>query len=290
MDQNSVPGQPALAPPDAGVAQRYLVQADAVASRRDQVVDRRAQAWLVIANGAITAVYLVAFSVLVRQENGLAPQLVLFTFLLWAQLSNGMAQRNGMQWRLTASRSPVIVAAALMMIAALVLFGFAVWAASPTPLLMLAPGAIVLVGLGGYGVIQLVRASRDPEPPRSPRRPMPRELRVGTTLVGVAIGSLTALGGAPDGVLATVMILLIVLMLVVWIVAARSAMGLPAIGAAWRWPHIVTFALSALTLLSVVLTDGGSRATGMVVSGIAGLCVVAVFAAVSFVPGRGRRE
>jgi hypothetical protein len=117
---------------------------------------------------------------------------------------------------------------------------------------------------------------------------MTRSARVGTILVGAAIGALVLLGGAPEGVLRSVLVLLVMLALLVWIIAGRSDLGLPAIGAAWRWPHIVAFAISASPLFALaVLASAPGR---LLVSMIAGLGVILLSVAASFVPGRDLRE
>lgn len=287
MDQNPVPGQPSLAPPDAEVARHYLDTADSVAERRARAGDRRALAWLQIANAVITAAYLVAFATLIRDVGGLASQILLFTFLIWTQLSSGMAQRNGMLWRMTAKRLPLVLGGVVVIGAALVVFGFAVWDPTLPAIVTFIPGVIVLIGLGGYGLVQIIRATGDPAPPRPNRRPLTRGLRRGTILVGVAVGSLVVMGGAPDDVLASIIILLIVLLLLAWILAAHSEMGLPTIGAAWRWPHVLVFAISSASLLALMLVDSDS---GMLVSSIVGVIVIALFVGVSFVPGRDLRD
>jgi len=286
MEQKPVQGQEALAPPSADIAQRYLDEAEAVLHRRGHVVDRRALAWLQIANGVITAVYLVAMAVALRGDGAGTSQVILFSFLLWGQLASGMAQRSGMQWRLTAFRWPLLLAGGLLIVAALVVFGFVVWDQEFPAFGMWIPAALVLFGFGGYGAVQLARASDDPRPPRARPAPLPRGARWGTVLVGVAMGVLAMLGSAPDGALTSILLVLIVLMLFAWIVAARTEMGLPTLGASWRWPHLVAFAASACMLSLVVLVDGVPVLTGV----LCGLGIVALLVAVSFVPGRGLRD
>lgn len=290
MDQKSVPGQGALVPPSADIARQYLDEAQAVAARRERAVDRRALAWLQIVNAVATGVYLVAFALIMRRDDSAASQVVLFTFLMWAQLASGIAQRSGMQWRMSRSRWPVIVGGGLVVVAAMVVFGFAIWDRDLPAFVTFIPGALVMVGLGGYGIVQLVRASGDLRQPRARRALMPRSLRAGTILVGGAIGILTLLGGAPDGVLKSVLLLLVALMLLVWIIAGRSDLGLPGIGAAWRWPHITAFAISASALVVLTVFGPETSAGHLLVSTVAGFAVIVLFIAVSFLPGRDLRE
>lgn len=291
MEQNPVPEQAALVPPDAEIAQRYLDEARVVATRRDRAVDRRALAWLQIANAAVTAVYLTVFAWVLESAGSLVPQVILFTFLVWSQIASGMAQRNGMQWRMTRSRWPLVAAGAAALCAALVVFGFAVVDRTLPLFVTFVPGAIVLVVLGGYGIVQLLRASRDPRPPRPARSRLPRGVRIGTTLLGVALGVLILLLGAPEGVVASTILLLVVLLLLAWILAARSDLGLPAIGTSWRWPHVLVFAVAASALLALVVGDAaGARSVGLGTSALIGAGAVFLFAGVAFIPGRDGRE
>lgn len=290
MDQKSVPGQDALVPPSADIARQYLDEAQAVAARRERAVDRRALAWLQIVNAVAMAVYLVAFALVMQRDESAASQVLLFAFLMWVQLASGMAQRSGMQWRMSRSRWPVIVGGGLVIVSALVIFGFAIWDHDLPAFVTFIPGAIVLVGFGGYGIVQLVRASGDPRQPRVRRALMPRTVRAGTILAGGAIGILTLLGGAPEGVLKSILMLLVALMILVWIIAGRSELGLPAIGAAWRWPHITAFAISASALVALTVFAPETGAGHLLVSTIAGFGVIVLSVAVSFIPGRDLRE
>jgi hypothetical protein len=290
MQQKPIPGQDALVPPDADVARQYLAAADAVAGRRDRAVDRRALAGLQIVNALITAAYLVAFALVLRIGDVIASQVVLFTFLVWGQLASGMAQRNGMQWRLTRSRWPLLLGGGVVLLAAIAVFGLvALDTTLPTGMVLL-PAGIVLLGIGGYGVGQLIRASGDPRPrrPRPARVPLSVPVRGGTILVGVTIGVLTMLGGAPDDVLRSVITLLVMLVLLAWVAAFNTPLGLPAIGAAWRWPHVVAFCVAACIPVGLVL--GGAALGDRALAGVlGGAVVILLFVLVSFVPGRENR-
>lgn len=286
MDQKPVDGYEVLAPPSADIAQRYLDEAEAVATRLERSADRRALAWLQIANAVAIAAYLIAMAAAIRSDGVGTYQVILFSFLMWGQLASGMAQRNGMQWRMTRSRWPVMLAGGVLIVAALVVFGFVAFDPDFPVVGMLAPAVIVLIGFGGYGTAQLMRASGDPRAPRASHAPMSRAARWGTALVGVAVGLLTMLGSAPEGVVTSVLLLLVVLMILAWGVASRSEMGLPAIGASWRWPHLVAFAVSACAQSLLVLLDGVPVHLGV----LSGAGIVVLFVAVSFVPGRDLRD
>lgn len=286
MEQKPVQDQELLAPPSADIAQKYLDEADAVAIRRERSVDRRGLAWLQIVNALVTAVYLTALAVAIRSDVSGTYQVILFGFLMWGQLASGAAQRSGMQWRMTWSRWPVLMAGGALLAATLVIFGLVAFDPDFPVIGMVVPAALVVLGFGGYGVVQLVRASADVRKSLVVRTRLSPGARWGTILVGVAVGLLMMLGSAPDGVLTSILILLVVLMLFAWIVAARTEMGLPAVGASWRWPHLVIFGAASCMLSLVVLADD-LPVLGGVVSGVG---VIALFVAVSFVPGRDLRD
>ncbi len=92
--------------------------------RRDRAIDRRALAGLQMVNAAVTAGYLVAFALVLRQDDVVASQVILFTFLVWGQLASGMAQRHGMQWRWSASRWPLLLGGGVVLVGAVLVFGF----------------------------------------------------------------------------------------------------------------------------------------------------------------------
>ncbi|MFF1541265.1 hypothetical protein ACFVWL_14375 [Microbacterium sp. NPDC058269] len=288
MEHKPIAGQDALVPPDADVARRYLDAADAVVGRRVRAIDRRALARLQILNAAITAGYLVAFALVLRQSDVLASQVILFTFLVWGQLASGMAQRNGMQWRWSSSRWPLLLGGGVVLVGAVVVFGLVGLDTTLPVGMVLIPAGMVLLGIGGHGVVQLIRASGDPRPARPSRISLPASARWGTLLVGLALGVLTMLAGAPDGVLRSVITLLVMMALLAWIVAFSTPVGLPAVGASWRWPHVATFLATAC--IPVGLVSGGDVLGDRGLSGVVGgATIVVLFAAISFVPGRQSR-
>lgn len=288
MKQKSIPGQSALVPPDADVARQYLAAADAVMERRDRTVDRRALAWLQIVNAAVTAGYLATFALILRQGDVVASQVVLFTFLVWGQLASGMAQRSGMQWRWSSARWPLLLGGGVVLVGAVIVFGLVALDTRLPAVVVLIPAGMVLLGSGGYGVLQLLRAAGDPRPPQPSRIALPVPIRWGTVLVGVALGVLTMLAGATDDALRSVITLLVMLVLLAWIVAFNTPVGLPAIGASWRWPHVAVFFLAVG--IPVTLTVGGEAFGSQGLAGIlGGAVVIALFTLVSFVPGRESR-
>jgi hypothetical protein len=288
VEQKPIPGQDALVPPDADTARQYLAAADAVVERRDRTLDRRALAWLQITNAVVTAGYLVAFALVLRQGDVIASQVILFTFLVWGQLASGMAQRNGMQWRMSRSRWPLLLGGGIILAGAVILFGLVSLDTRLPVGMVLLPAALVLLGIGGYGVVQLIRASGDPHRPRPARVPLRGAPRWGTVLVGVVDAVMAMLGGAPDDVVRSTITLLVMLVLLAWIVAFNTEVGLPAIGASWRWPQIAAFFIAAGVQVALLLGAGALDDRGL--SGVVGgVGMIALFVVVSFVPGRESR-
>lgn len=290
MDQKPVSGHDALVPPDAETARRYLEEADAVVTRRDRAVDRRALARLQILNAVITAAFLVASVIAHRRSSGGGAQVLLFAFLIYGQILSGAAQRSGLQWRLVRSRWPMIVAGGIVVAGSLVAFGVAVFTPGIPWGLVALPGALVLVAFGGYGAVQLVRASSDPSPPAVRRVPLPRGARTGTLGVGVVLGALVMLAAAPAGALTSALLLPVALCVLAWLCAGATDLGLPTLGVRWRWPHEVGLAVGAALLLTLTLLDLGGVPGGATVGLIVGCGVVLLFAALAFVPGRDVRD
>ena len=281
--QQPVRGYEALELPDASLAQSYLDEADVVTVRRERAVDRRALARLQIVNAVAIAAFLVAMAAAIRADESATYQVMLFSLLIWGQLASGVVQRSGVQWRLTSSRWPVLAGGGVLLVAALVTFGFVAFDPALPAISIVTPAALVLVGFGGYGVLELLRAPITQTHARN--APLPQGARWGTVLVGVALALLTMLAAAPEGALSTTLLLLVVLMIVAWIAAARSDMGLPQVGAAWRWPHLAVFGVSAGALMLLSLLDGLPSLLGV----LSGAGMILLFVAVSFVPGHGPR-
>ncbi|WP_144877367.1 hypothetical protein [Microbacterium sp. 1.5R] len=284
IPQRAVDGQEPLSPPDPVMAQRYLDHVGEVTDRRNGAVDRRAQAWLQIANAVATAIYLLVFSFVMRSDATVEAQALVFVFLIWAQIVVGITQRHGMQRKLGRAQWPLIVGGIVLLVATVVFLLLNGFVPGFPVIGMFVPSAIALLALGGYGLWLLRRASADPLPSRLPRVRLDRGAQVGTILVGTGLGVIVALMGAPAGVLRSALLLIVILGVVVWMFATNSAFGLPAIGEAWRWPHLVAFALGAAILVGVVL-PGSPLTSPSVVPPLLGLGILAAFVGASLVPG-----
>ena len=288
VPQRAVDGHEPLSPPDPITAQRYLDHLNEIAVRRDATIDRRAQAWLQIVNAVATAAYLLVFAVVMRSKADMEAQALVFVFLIWSQIASGITQRHGMQRRLGRAQWPLIVAGIVLLILTVVFLLLSGFAPGFPVIGMFVPSAIALLTLGGYGLWLWWHASEDSRPPHAPRAGLDRSARTGTILVGMGLGVIVALMGAPAGVLRSSILLMIVLGVVVWMFAMSSPLGLPAIGETWRWPHLVVFALGAAALGGAVLPDSLLTAVPLVAA-LVGVGIVAAFVGASFIPGYARR-
>lgn len=287
MEHEPLAGQARLTPPDADMARQYLKQAEAIVERRERVVDRRAGAWLAIVNAGIIAGYLAVVTLGFRQRvPSVEFQALLIPILLWAQISTGISARGDRGPRTPAWRRMVTFGGAAVLVTALAVFTLIVLYESISPRWMLLPIALVLGGFGGYGVVRLVRASRGPRPLPPVRAALTPGVRGGTMLVGVVLGSVCALSAVPDEVLRSVLLFLGLLALIAWFAASGTVIGLPLIGASWRWPHILalTISVGVLLVLRVPALDGVVLAPASYL--LAGLGMIVTFVLVSAVSGR----
>ncbi|MFS0852348.1 hypothetical protein [Microbacterium sp. 179-I 3D4 NHS] len=262
-------------------AGRHIDAAPAEADPRETAADRRDRAWQQLSSAVAIAVFLFVYITALRDDGVESATVLLFGFLLWTQLSAGVARRPGRPQPRRAPQHPLrVVAAVAVLLPALGLFGAAVFVDDAPLVLRLAPSAVVLLGLGGYG-IALLRSSRSAAPRT---RPVPVRLRgtarVGTILVGVAL-ALGAVTATAAGFLGHVLSLATMIGFLVWMLAFSSEIGLPAVGAAWRWPHLLSLVLAEGALIAVVLLPVSAP-----IGAIVGVGILLVFVGASFAPGR----
>lgn len=264
-----------------------LDEADAVASRRDRATDRRAMARLQIGQAVVMAVYLIALAVVLRSDVVMV-QVLVFAFLIWSQISVGMAQRWGMQRRLAPSRWPLLLVGGVLLTTALVMVAVMVFVPSFPISPLVVTAAAFAVAVGGDGAVSLFRARHDPRPTNAAHVVMGRAARWGTILVGVALGVLVTLTGVPEGLVRSVVVLIVVLVLAAWLFACSTEIGLPGIGAVWRWPQMLALAVAGAVLVVTALLDLGWRGLAPVTVGL-GAVVLLLFVGVSFAKGHPRR-
>lgn len=247
VEQKPMNGSGPLEPPSADVARLYLEEADAVEQRREQSVDRRAVAWRSIATAAITAAMLAAFLLVLRVEDSVAPSL-LFLLLLTSQISVGLGERGGLQWRTPQSGRWYLVIVVLFGVAVLGTFLLILLSRETRPIWMsFVPGAIMLVGFGGIGVRQLWMTRGAPVV-RSPREPLPLPTRIATASLGVLMGVATISIGIDD-LAASLVTIVLMFVLVGWFIAWRTDAGPAALGRYWRWPQFLAYTLAAAVVV-----------------------------------------
>lgn len=287
MKHEPVAGEVRLAQPDADVARHYLARAETIVERRERMVDRRASAWLMIVNAGIVGGYLSVVTLGIRQEvPSVEYQTLLMPILLWAQISTGISAR-GDRGPLTSGRRPLVtIGGAAVLLTAFAVFVLTIVDDTVSTGWMLLPVALVLVGFGGYGVLRLMSASRGPRPLPPVRAALAPGVRGGTVLVGILLGGVCSLSAVPDGILRSVLLFVGLLALVVWLAASGTGIGLPLVGASWRWPHILAFtiAVGILFVPWISAVDGVTFAPATFL--LAGLGVAVMFVLVSGVTGR----
>lgn len=287
MEQDTVFGQERLTPPDRDLARHYLAEADAIVDRRERVVDRRAAAWLTIVNALILAGYFSIASVSLRQQvPSVDIQTLLVPLLVWSQISTGISQRGDRGPRNRRARWLVWSGGAVVLVATMVVFVLSIVDRSMPIGWMLLVSAVILLTFGGYGVVRLIAASRGPRPLPPVRAPLTPGARWGTVIIGVLLGAACAVGAVSDDILRGFLLLLLLLAMIVVFGISSSGIGLPFVGASWRWPHLVALAASIGLLLVLRLTSGTGVEVAPLIFLLGGLGIVALFVVVSGIRGR----
>lgn len=287
IEQQPASGHETLAPPDPDVARRYLAKAEAIVERRERAVDRRGAAWLTIANAVFLAAYLYVAAQGFRQGvSSVEFQTLLVPLLLLSQISTGIGQRGDRGQQGTGERRLVTIGGVVIAVGALTVFVLILVNPRISVSWILVPVAAILVGFGGYGVARLIRASRGPRPLPPVRAPLSTGVRWGTILVGVVLGAVCAVSAVPDEMLRSVLLLVLLLALLVWFGSSGTGIGLPLVGASWRWPHILALVVSVgiLVVFRIPAIDGVVLAPATFL--LAGLGMVLMFVISSTLPGR----
>lgn len=287
IDHQAVAGREALAPPDVDTARQYLTRAEAIVEQRERVVDRRAAAWLTIGTAVFVAAYLLLAVHGFRQEvPSVEIQSLLVPLLVLSQISTGIAQRGDRGPRRSASRRLLTVGGVVIAGGVLIVFFLILVNPSISTSWILLPILAVLLGDGGRGVVRLIRASRGPRPLPAVRTPLTDGARWGTIAVGVLLGAVCAVSAVPDAALASFLLFVSLLALLAWISMSSTGIGLPLLGASWRWPHILALAVSAVVFLALRLPAIDGVAVAPATFLVVGLGIVLMFVVVSMIPGR----
>lgn len=248
MEQRPESGAAPLDPPSAAMAQAYLEESARVAKRREQFIDRRAAARLLLAEGAAFGVYLIALMFAFPPAAGLNAVVLIVPFLIWTQLVITLReeygyQRRGREQRL---RTMVVIIIAVMVIGALTTLFLHVdlpW------------GVRLLPGVVSFALYALLARSEwrqaTSESVGRERTPFTRTVRVTTIGIGVALGiSVTSV--ATTALAAAIAMVVVMIALSAWLLTATITGG-TAVATAWGVFHWVCFALAGSTTVVLVL-------------------------------------
>ncbi|MGM1016002.1 MAG: hypothetical protein ACQEW8_00480 [Actinomycetota bacterium] len=289
MEQKPMAGEEALTRPDPAVAELYLQEVGHIERRRDERIDRTAWGWTQLANAVVTAVFLTLGAAMLREGSTPRFQMALVMFLVWGQVAAGLAERAGFRWPLGRRTWVPYLASGVLLIVTLIVFGIAAFGEGPMPPhLLVLPGLLVLLGFGGAALVQM-KIGRRQAPSNPPARaPLSRASRTGTIALGVFLGIVIALIGLPEDPISQMLLVMVYLLLVAWMLAGRSDLGVAALAAVWRWPVFVALAVAGATVVTLVSLDAWIGSVAPSVTVLCGSAVAMLFVAVSFVRGYDR--
>src|SRR5690606_15896058 len=248
MEQRPEPGAAPLRPPSAAIAQAYLEESARVAQRREQFIDRRAAARLLLAEGVAFGVYLIALMFAFPPTTGLNIAVLIVPFLIWTQLVITLReeygyQRRGREQRL---RTVVVILIAVMVIGALTTLFLQVdvpW------------GIRLLPGVVSFALYALLARSEwrhaTTESIGRERTPFTRTVRVTTIGIGVAL-RISVARVAPTALVAIIAMMIVMIALSAWLLTATITRG-TAVATAWGVFHWVCFALAGSTTVVLVM-------------------------------------
>ena len=248
MEQRPESGAAPLDPPSAAIAQAYLEESARVTQRREQFIDRRAAARLLLAEGAAFGVYLVALMFAFPPAAGLNTVVLIVPFLIWTQLVITLReeygyQRRGREQRL---RTVVVIIIAVMVIGAVATLFLQVdlpW------------GIRLLPGVVSFALYALLARSEwrhaTTESIGRERTPFTRTVRFTTIGIGVALGITVSSAAATDLVAAIAMVV-VMIALSAWLLTATITRG-TAVATAWGAFHWICFAVAGSVTVGLVL-------------------------------------
>lgn len=251
MEQRPMQGTDPLEPPSPEVARLYLDEIEVIEQRREERIDRRAVAWQSVLASVMTAAIFTAYLLVVRKE-GAATQPLLLLLLVTSQISAGLGERHGLQWRTPRSKWWYTVFIVLFALAVVGTFFALLISPEARPLwAYFIPGAIMLVGFGGIGVVQLWKARGSAPVVRPARDPIPHATRIATASVGLFMGLATLSVGIRDELTTSIVMLVLMLIVVGWFFAWTTDAGPAGLGRYWRWPQFLAYALTTAVMIWV---------------------------------------
>ena len=249
MEQRPEPGLEPYEPPTAAVAQAYLDESARVAQRREQHIDRRAAARLLLAEGITFAIYLIVLMLVFPPAEGVNIIVIVAPFIVWTQLVTMLREEYGYQRR---GREQRMRTAVMLILLAVVIgsLGTLMLGVDIPVALRFAPGVLcfVLYGLLAWGEWRHATAERIVRK----RAPFDRGARLTTACIGIAVGAIVACVATPSALIANVVNLLAMLALVVWLSASMLTRG-SQVALAWGPFLWSCLALSGAVIVALLL-------------------------------------
>lgn len=260
MEQEPIPGQVPLEPPDARVARAYLDVLPDVERRAERALDLRRLAQLYVVEGIVTAVYIGIYVLawgLQRQQEGppTTPLNLLAVFVIWSFLARSVRERYGARRLLggpvRAGYYALVFAGVAFVVVLLLIHAFTgkfSWFWAPVPSL--------LVLAGGLWVGSALRKDAGNQPLRvAPKHlPFTRKARIGTAVLGTCLAVSVAASGTAGltGWGRAVSSFSMCAVMIVWLIAQLSGVASD-LGEIWRTPQWCLFAFGALATAAMVL-------------------------------------
>ena len=289
MDHRSMHGVEPLDPPSPEVARLYLDQVEAVEQRRERRIDRRAVAWQTILSAAVTAVVITAYVFVFRTDSS-AIHPLLFLIIIMSQISAGMGERHGLQWRTPRSKGWYVVLTVVLAVAVIGSFFLILLSPGHGPLwVSFIPGALLLIGFGGLGLVQLWKARGSERVIREPREPLPLATRIATAVLGLFLGGATLSIGIRDGLGASLVMLAMMLIIIGWFFAWTTDAGPASLGRYWRWPQFAAYGAGMAVIIWLSLQSAYAGDVPIPIRLGAGALVALLMIGSAFMPESNRR-
>ncbi|MEJ1089890.1 hypothetical protein WDU99_16355 [Microbacterium sp. Mu-80] len=219
-----------------------------VTQRREQHIDRRAAARLLLIEGAAFGAYLVILMLIFPPGTGMNVAVLIAPFLIWTQLATTLRDEYGYQprGREQRLRSTVVIIVLLMVCGALLTVFLDIdlpsWA---RPL----PGVLSFVLYAVLAWDEYRRASV--EAIRRGRTPFTRAVRVQTIGIGVVLGVIIASAASP-ALIAAIATAAVMIALAAWLLTTALTGGSTA-ATAWGVFHWICFAAAGAVVAVLLL-------------------------------------
>ena len=283
MDQKPAAGQQPLDPPDAVTALAYLNELPGVQQRREVVLDRRRLARLYMIEGTALAVFIAALlsTDLLRRLNDAPASTstfgLLVVLLLWNSLSLGIRERYGARQGM---RGTVRVVNLVLLVTALLWAVILIFAGTALPAWLRAGPVLLALAGGLWPGIALNRDARGvPRLPSPPHAVMTRPGRGATLATGMALsvaGLVTGWVAAGDTLTSNVGLVLAITMIIAITICSRLGL-VTELGAMWRPPQWIAFALSAIVVCAAMISATAAPEQGLLIGAFAAGTILVLF-------------